>query len=115
VLQQLLFLAPAEAYFTAGEPCGSEELAALGVLQRGLSVGEDMVTQLCLMGLLPTCPLPPAAALDALERVVQRAATAAVHDASALQVSAGTLCLSPYPRPCQRWDDSRVDLEMFVV
>jgi hypothetical protein len=33
VLQQLLFLSPAETYFTAGEPCGAEELAALRVLQ----------------------------------------------------------------------------------
>ena len=57
------------------------------MLRRGLRVGEDVVTQLCLMGLLPTCPLPPLAALELLERVVRRAAAAAVHDASALQVT----------------------------
>ena len=56
------------------------------MVQRGVAVGEDMVTQLCLMGLLPSCSLTPAAALDVLERVVLRAAALASLDPAALQV-----------------------------
>ena len=86
---QVLFLLGQEAYFTAGEVCGPEEATALHLLQTSVPLDEDMLTRLCLMGLLPQLPLSQPDALSVVERVVERAA--ASHNPVALQVTNAAL------------------------
>ncbi|KAK3274557.1 hypothetical protein CYMTET_17262 [Cymbomonas tetramitiformis] len=87
ILRRLLFVQGPDAYFTAGETYGDSEHAALSLLQAGMPVHEDMLTRICLMGLVDTYPLSRAEALGLLECCVERAARLHCHDHGVLQVS----------------------------
>eukprot|EP00854_Cymbomonas_tetramitiformis_P011361 gene11361-13425_t len=97
ILRRLLFVQGPDAYFTAGETYGDSEHAALSLLQArptssadasqaaGMPVHEDMLTRICLMGLVDTYPLSRAEALGLLECCVERAARLHCHDHGVLQ------------------------------